>query len=98
RVLKQRRRRGLLAQYDVVDAQARVPRDILRLEAACDGLLPAEPPVIAEFAQVVDLSAALPIDVHCAQPFRSEDAGCKIAAGVWEQEHGIFRGVGTRPR
>ena len=80
--------------HQVVDSQRAV---FLQPQGAGHGVLPARPPLLTQFLEVVDLSPALPIDVDRAQGLGPEDARSEILSEIGEQEYRIGRSGCTRP-
>src|SRR5947209_2035547 len=77
-------------QHDVLNSQSIVPGQIRWLEAAVQGLLPAEPPLLAKVLKVIHLASAFPIDVHSAQGFGTENARVDRARCIGEQEDSVL--------
>src|ERR1035438_1042930 len=85
---------GIFEDY-VGDAGGCVLGQVGGLEVA--DLPPAEPPLLAQILEVVDLAAAFPIDIDGAQGFTAKDAGSKRAVGAGEDENGVALRMGARP-
>src|ERR1017187_7413565 len=61
-------------EHDVPNAQGRILRQVAGRKTDQTRWLPAEPPLLGEAGQVVDLTAAFPIHVGGAHGLRTENA------------------------